>query len=62
MLWGERGWALLGVDADGRASTIEVACVRVCCRRHVAALHHANIDTLERIGGGGVRCTLAEIF
>ncbi|KAL4856191.1 hypothetical protein ACK3TF_003331 [Chlorella vulgaris] len=31
-------------------------------RRHVAALHHANIDTLERIGGGGVRCTLAEIF
>ena len=32
------------------------------CRRHVAALHHANIDTLEHIGGGGVRCTLAEIF
>ncbi|KAL4433427.1 hypothetical protein ABPG77_010280 [Micractinium sp. CCAP 211/92] len=31
-------------------------------RRHVAALHHANIDTLEHIGGGGVRCTLAEIF
>jgi hypothetical protein len=31
-------------------------------RRHVAALHHANIDTLEHIGGGGVRCTLAELF
>jgi hypothetical protein len=31
-------------------------------RKHVAALHHAPIDTLERIGGGGVRCTLAEIF
>jgi len=31
-------------------------------RRHVAGLHHANIDTLEHIGGGGVRCTLAEIF
>ena len=31
-------------------------------RRHVAALHHAPIDTLERIGGGGVRCTLAELF
>ena len=31
-------------------------------RRHVAALHHANIDTLEHVGGGGVRCTLAEIF
>lgn len=31
-------------------------------RRHVAGIHHANIDTLEHIGGGGVRCTLAEIF
>eukprot|EP00890_Picochlorum_soloecismus_P005996 jgi/Picsp_1/6398/NSC_03746-R1_amidinotransferase family protein len=31
-------------------------------RRHVAALHHANIDTLEHIGGGGVRCTLAELM
>ena len=25
-------------------------------------LHHSPIDTLERIGGGGVRCTIAEIF
>ena len=31
-------------------------------RKHVAALHHARIDTLEHIGGGGVRCTLGEIF
>lgn len=31
-------------------------------QRHVAGIHHANIDTLEHIGGGGVRCTLAEIF
>lgn len=30
--------------------------------RHVAALHHAPIDTLEFIGGGGVRCALGEIF
>lgn len=35
---------------------------RQVMRRHVAGLHHAPIDTLERIGGGGVRCTLAEIF
>ena len=35
---------------------------RQVLRRHVAALHHANIDTLEHIGGGGVRCTLAEVF
>lgn len=31
-------------------------------RRHVAQLVHAPIDTLEYIGGGGVRCTLAELF
>lgn len=28
---------------------------RKLMRKHVAALHHAPIDTLERIGGGGVR-------
>lgn len=31
-------------------------------RRHVAHIAHAPIDTLEKVGGGGVRCTLAEIF
>lgn len=31
-------------------------------RRHVADLVHAPIDTLERVGGGGVRCALAELF
>ncbi len=31
-------------------------------RRHLAALHHAPIDTIEFIGGGGVRCSLAEVF
>lgn len=31
-------------------------------RRHVADIVHAPIDTLERVGGGGVRCTLAELF
>jgi hypothetical protein len=30
--------------------------------RHVASIVHAPIDTLERVGGGGVRCTLAELF
>jgi len=32
---------------------------RAVMRRHVAELVHAPIDTLERVGGGGVRCTLA---
>eukprot|EP00898_Chlorokybus_atmophyticus_P001324 jgi/Chlat1/2192/Chrsp17S02756 len=31
-------------------------------RKHLAALHHAPIDTLERVGGGGVRCAIAEVF
>ena len=35
---------------------------RTILLRHFAALHHAPIDTLEHIGGGGVRCALAELF
>lgn len=35
---------------------------RATMRRHVADIVHAPIDTLERVGGGGVRCTLAELF
>jgi hypothetical protein len=30
--------------------------------RHVDSIHHAPIDMLEHVGGGGVRCTLSEIF
>lgn len=30
--------------------------------RHLAALHHAPIDNLEYVGGGSVRCCLAELF
>ena len=35
---------------------------RQAIRRHVADIVHAPIDTLEKVGGGGVRCTLAEVF
>jgi hypothetical protein len=31
-------------------------------RRHVAGIVHAPIDTLEEVGGGGVRCCMAEIW
>jgi len=31
-------------------------------RQHVADLVHAPIDTLENVGGGGVRCCIAELF
>ncbi|KAI8464479.1 MAG: Amidinotransferase-domain-containing protein [Monoraphidium minutum] len=30
--------------------------------RHLAGLVHAPIDTLENVGGGGVRCAIAELF
>lgn len=30
--------------------------------RHVSQLVHAPIDTLERVGGGSVRCCLGEVF
>eukprot|EP00983_Pelagomonas_calceolata_P071478 1151258-Pelagomonas_calceolata.AAC.2 len=30
--------------------------------RHVSAIVHSPIDTLENVGGGGVRCTLGELF
>jgi hypothetical protein len=35
---------------------------RATILRHCASIVHAPIDTLERIGGGGVRCTLGELF
>uniref|UniRef100_A0A061RZ36 Amidinotransferase n=1 Tax=Tetraselmis sp. GSL018 TaxID=582737 RepID=A0A061RZ36_9CHLO len=35
---------------------------RATILRHCASIIHAPIDTIERIGGGGVRCTLGEIF
>eukprot|EP00242_Pyramimonas_sp_CCMP2087_P001000 CAMPEP_0198232004 /NCGR_PEP_ID=MMETSP1445-20131203/115499_1 /TAXON_ID=36898 /ORGANISM="Pyramimonas sp., Strain CCMP2087" /LENGTH=494 /DNA_ID=CAMNT_0043912651 /DNA_START=119 /DNA_END=1603 /DNA_ORIENTATION=+ len=35
---------------------------RATLLKHVAALHHAPIPTLEAIGGGGVRCCIAEVF
>jgi hypothetical protein len=30
--------------------------------QNCATIVHSPIDTLERIGGGSVRCTLAELF
>lgn len=35
---------------------------RATILRHCADIVHAPIDTLERVGGGGVRCTLGELF
>ena len=35
---------------------------RAVILEHVHAIVHAPIDMLEHVGGGGVRCTLAEIF
>lgn len=31
-------------------------------KRHLGAFYHAPFDTIEQVGGGGVRCAIAEIF
>jgi hypothetical protein len=35
---------------------------RATLLRHVARLVHAPLDTIERVGGGGVRCCIGELF
>ena len=35
---------------------------RATILRHCADIVHAPVDTIENVGGGGVRCTLAELF
>lgn len=55
-----RGLPVLALSS--RAYNAFTADQRARLLRHVAALHHAPIDTLEHIGGGGVRCALAELF
>lgn len=35
---------------------------RAALLRHTAALLHAPVPTLERVGGGGVRCCIGELF
>jgi hypothetical protein len=45
-----RAWRAFG--ADGRRALL----------KHVASLVHAPFDTIESVGGGGVRCALGELF
>lgn len=35
---------------------------RATILRHCADIAHAPVDTIERVGGGGVRCMIAELF
>jgi hypothetical protein len=35
---------------------------RAALRRHTAQLLHARVHTLEDVGGGSVRCCIAELF
>ena len=55
-----RGLPVLAMSSQAHAAFTPEQ--RALLRRHVAALHHAPIDTIEYIGGGGVRCSLAELF
>ena len=58
----EDGRGLPALAMSSRAHNAFLPEQRAALLRHCAALHHAPVDTLEDVGGGGVRCTLAEIF
>ena len=55
-----RGLPVLAMSSRAHAAFGEDH--RRTLRRHVAALHHAPIPTIEHVGGGGVRCALGELF
>ena len=55
-----RGLPILAMSSQAHAAFTPDQ--RAVLRRHVAGLHHARLDTIEYIGGGGVRCSLAELF
>ena len=58
----EDGRGLPALAMSSRAHDAFLPEQRAALLRHCAALHHAPVPTLEDVGGGGVRCTLAEIF
>jgi hypothetical protein len=58
----EDGRGLPALAMSSRAHNAFLPEQRAALLRHCAALHHAPVNTLEDVGGGGVRCTLAEIF
>lgn len=57
---GRRGLPVLCMSSQAFESLEEAQVVAM--RRHWAGLHHAPIPTLESVGGGSVRCTMAELF
>lgn len=56
------GNGLPAMAMSTQAYNVFTADQRSTILRHCANIIHSPIDTLERIGGGGVRCTLGEIF
>ena len=56
------GRGLPVIAMSSRAAAAFDAAQTAALRRHVAGFVHAPIDTIERVGGGGVRCMLAELF
>lgn len=56
------GRGVPGLAMSTRAHNAFTEEQRAVMLKHVAELYHAPIDTLEDLGGGGVRCCLAEVF
>ena len=57
---GDRDLPVLCMSSKARASLTPDQMVMMM--RHWAGIHHAPLATLEKIGGGSVRCTMAELF
>lgn len=55
-----RGLPIMAMSSQAAAALRDEQ--RAAILRHCAAIAHAPVDTIERIGGGSVRCMLAELF
>ena len=56
------GRGVPGLAMSTRAHNAFTEEQRAVMLKHVCELYHAPIDTLEDLGGGEVRCCLAEVF
>lgn len=55
-----RGLSVMAMSSQAHAALTPEQ--RATILRHCADIAHAPVDTIERIGGGSVRCMIAELF
>lgn len=62
VLHARSAWNVTSLGAAVQAYEAFTEDQRAAILRHCADIAHAPIDTIEQVGGGGVRCTIAELF